>query len=102
MILGTIRAGLAMVQILRVTQQGPRTMEELVESLAASGLSVEIRALYPLLRRLSQEGYLASALHLEPGRAGVKRYWTTRRGTLASVHLQKILAAVGGPGLARR
>jgi DNA-binding PadR family transcriptional regulator len=101
-ILGTIHAGLAMVQILRATQQGPRTTRELAESLVASGLPVEVRALYPLLRRLSQEGYLASALHLEPGRPSVRRYWTTRRGTLASDHLQMVLAAVAGPGLTRR
>jgi DNA-binding PadR family transcriptional regulator len=101
MILGTIHAGLAMVKILRATQQGPRTTRELVQTLQTSGLPLEARTLHPLLRRLVQEGYLASALHLEPGCAGVRRYWTTRRGTLASDHLQRVIAEVAGPSAGR-
>ena len=97
MILGSIRAGLAMVLILRATQQGPCTTRDLTEGLAASGLPMAAKELYPLLQRLAHEGYLASALHVEPGQSGVRRYWTTRRGTLASDHLQPILQSLAGP-----
>lgn len=97
MILGSIRAALAMIHILRATQQGPCTTRDLAEGLAASGLPLAAKELYPLLQRLAHEGYVASALHVEPGRSGVRRYWTTRRGTHASDHLQPILRTLSGP-----
>ncbi len=97
MVLGTLRSALAMVALLRLAQQGPRTTSEFLESLDRLGLPFTARTLYPLLRRLSVEGCLASALHLEPGRPGVRRYWSTRRGNLAADHFRGILAILAGP-----
>lgn len=97
MILGTIRSAMAMIALLRLAQQGPRTTSEFLESLDRLGLSFTAKALYPLLRRLSVEGCLTSALHLEQGRPGVRRYWSTRRGNLAADHFRAILAILAGP-----
>jgi DNA-binding HxlR family transcriptional regulator len=103
MLLETIRAALGMIAILRILQSGPRSPQALKELLSAGGILLEDKVLKGLLRRLVREGFVTQALHVEPGKGGERRYWTTRRGTLASDSLQGPVGVLGGgaPGSLR-
>lgn len=67
---------LAVLSQLRTQQYG----YSLRQALASQGLSIEEGTLYPLLRRLEEQGFLASEWRIEGGGPPRRYYWLSPRG----------------------
>lgn len=68
---------LAVLSQLRTQQYG----YSLRQALAAKGMAIEEGTLYPLLRRLEDQGFLASEWRIEAGGPPRRYYWLSPQGT---------------------
>jgi PadR family transcriptional regulator, regulatory protein PadR len=68
---------LAVLSQLRSQQYG----YSLRQALAAKGMAIEEGTLYPLLRRLEEQGFLASEWRIEEGAPPRRYYWLSPQGT---------------------
>jgi DNA-binding PadR family transcriptional regulator len=67
---------LAVLCQLRCQQYG----YSLRQALAAKGMAIEEGTLYPLLRRLEEQGFLASEWRIEEGAPPRRYYWLSPQG----------------------
>ena len=68
---------LAVLSQLRRQQYG----YSLRQALAAKGMAIEEGTLYPLLRRLEEQGFLASEWRIDEGGPPRRYYWLSPQGT---------------------
>jgi DNA-binding PadR family transcriptional regulator len=78
-----IRRGSVVIAVLSVLQQ-PQYGYALLEQLAGAGVEVEANTLYPLLRRLEQQGLLIAEWTTDEARP--RKYYRTSEAGRESLH----------------
>jgi DNA-binding PadR family transcriptional regulator len=75
-----VRRGALVLAVLSQLRSPPYGYS-LRQALAAKGMAIEEGTLYPLLRRLEEQGFLVSEWRIEQGEPPRRYYWLSPQGT---------------------